>query len=98
MPLIDGGQPTQNLFQDRPPQQGLGRDCLASLTTIAIDVLQGGWSSGNVGHRLALLEEESRGRHEGMASSLLGLRCVLPWHSYKTAIICKKCSRGCDMA
>ena len=36
MPLIDGGRPMQNALQDRHPLQGLGRDCLASLGTIAL--------------------------------------------------------------
>jgi hypothetical protein len=62
-----------------------------------MDMLQGAWGGGDVGHRLAMLEEENRGRHEGMASSLLGLRCVLPWQSCKTATIYQKSSRGCGM-
>lgn len=37
-------------------------------------ISQGGWQSSEVGRRLAMLEEESRGRHEALASSLLSLR------------------------
>lgn len=37
---------------------------------------QGGWANGDAGRRLAMLEEEGRGRHEAMAASFLALRCV----------------------